>query len=117
MTGPIYEGWPTPAEKKIFASVGSNVDDLTEHLLTLLTRRELPTADVEEFKQLARRRMATGAGIKATARTLITAILSSPYFLHKHEGSTLNDLSLALRASLADRSVPLNYPETANAAG
>ncbi len=99
VTGPICEEWPTPAQKKIFAGVGSNVDDLTEHLITLLTRRELPAADVEGFKQLARNRMATGGGIKAAARTLITAILSSPYFLHKHEESKLDDLSLAFRLS------------------
>ena len=99
VTGPIHEDWPTRAEKKIFAGLGSDVDELTEHLITLLTRRELPAADVEAFKKLARSRMATGGGIKATARTLITAILSSPYFLHKQEESTLDDLSLAFRLS------------------
>ncbi|MDG1895226.1 MAG: DUF1592 domain-containing protein [Fuerstiella sp.] len=99
VTGPIHEEWPTPAQKKIFAGRESSVDDLTEHLITLLSARELPAADVEEFKQLARNRMMTGGDIKAAARTLITAILSSPWFLHKHEESTLSDLSLAHRLS------------------
>ena len=99
VTGPIYKEWPTPAEKKIFAGNGSDVDDLTGHLIRLLTRRELPAADIEAFKQLARSRMAPGGGIKAATRTLITAILSSPYFILKHEESTLNDLSLAFRLS------------------
>ena len=99
VTGPICEAWPTPAENKIFAGMDSNVDNLTEHLITLLTSRKLPAADVEQFQQLARNRMATGGGIKAAARTLITAILSSPWFLHKHEDPALDDLSLAFRLS------------------
>jgi hypothetical protein len=99
VTGPIYEQWPTVAERRILPKTAGDAGRLTDHLVTLLTHRSLPAADMAEFTQLARRRLDATGSKKAASRSLITAILSSPYFLYKHETPTLDDLSLANRLS------------------
>ncbi len=53
VTGPIYEPWPTAAERRILPKTADDAAGLTDHLVTLLTHRSLPAADMAEFTQLA----------------------------------------------------------------
>jgi hypothetical protein len=97
VTGPVYEEWPTAAEQRLLDCDLTDSRALTEHLVAFFIQRPLPDEVVEPLIQLAEQTRSEGGSPKLAARRLITAILSSPYFLYKHESATLDDVDLAHR--------------------
>jgi hypothetical protein len=97
VSGPICDEWPTTAEQRLMDCDATDVHDLTEHLVDFFIHRPLPEDAVTQLVQLAEQTQAEGGSSKRIARQLITAILSSPYFLYKHEPAMLDDVSLAHR--------------------
>ncbi len=105
ITGPMTEAWPTTAERLTFAEgrfSSLTADDtraFTEHVIGLLLNRSLPEDDMLAFERLTKQKLGTTSNPKAAARTLLTALLSSPHFIYKHETTTLDDIALAHRLS------------------
>ena len=105
ITGPMMENWPTAAERRVFAEGrfrSLTVEDtraFTEHIIALLLNRSLPEDDVLALEQLLAQKLETVGSPLAAARTLLTALLSSPHFIYKHETETLDDIALAYRLS------------------
>ena len=105
ITGPITATWPTTAEQRIFADGrfrslrGDNLRPFVEHVARLLLNRSLPEKDIIDFEQLTANRLNSATVPKAAARTLLTALLSSPHFIYKHEPRPLDDVALAYRLS------------------
>ena len=95
--GPLFEQWPTVAEQRLLNCDLSNSRALTEHLVDFFIHRPLPDEAVEQLVQLAQQTRAEGGSPKLAARRVITAILSSPYFLYKHEPAMLDDVAIAHR--------------------
>ena len=105
ITGPISDSWPTIAEQRILRGgtfqplSPQNTRQFTEHLIDLLLKRPLPDKEVTAIEQLVLHRLKTTGNNKAAARTLLTALLSSPRFIYKQEADTLSDVALAHRLS------------------
>jgi hypothetical protein len=97
ITGPIVEEWPSAAEQRLLDCDQSDSRALAQHLVAFFIHHPLPDDAVGQLVQLAEQTRADGGSIKLAARRLITAILSSPYFLYKHEPATLDDVALAHR--------------------
>jgi hypothetical protein len=97
ITGPVYDEWPTVAQQRLLDCDLSDSRALTEHLVAFFIPRPLPDQAVAQLVELAEQTRAEGGSPKLAARRLITAILSSPYFLYKHESDTLDDVALAQR--------------------
>ena len=81
ITGPLK----TQSAVKIIPSQQMNVKALTDHLLKLVLKRELSPADKEDFYMLAEARKNSGADLRQTAVTVLTAVLCSPHFIYKVE--------------------------------
>ena len=105
ITGPVTDRWPTDAVDRIFDGVRyrslteKNSRAFTEHVIGLLMHRPLPEGDVSAFSQLVSRRIQETGDPNAAARTLLTALLSSPHFVYKHETDSLDNVALAHRLS------------------
>ena len=105
ITGPITEKWPTIAEQRVFdggtfrSLTTQNTHAFTEHMIRLLLNRSLPDADVTAFERLTAKRLDATGSPKAAARTLLTALLSSPRFIYKQETEELSDIAMAHRLS------------------
>ena len=105
ITGPVTQAWPTIADQRIFAGnrfrtlTADNTRAFTEHVIDLVLSRPLSEADLTAFEQLTAKRLAKTQSPQAAARTLLTALLSSPSFIYKHEPETLSDIDLAYRLS------------------
>lgn len=103
--GPLTEEWPTRADRRLFAEgqfsalAAEDVREFTEHLISLLLNRSLPSDDVRAFEELATQKLETTHSPRATARILLTALLSSPHFIYKHETDELDGVALAHRLS------------------
>ncbi|WP_197355322.1 DUF1592 domain-containing protein [Aureliella helgolandensis] len=97
ITGPIYDEWPTVAERRILLSESEDPAELAQHLATLFIHRPLPQKDLDAITDLGQRTLDAGGTYRMAARRMVTAILSSPYFLYKHEPSTLDDRAFAAR--------------------
>ena len=103
ITGPVTESWPTVADRRIFdgqrfrSLTADESRAFTEHVIGLLFRRPLPESDVAAFAQLTAQRLRATDSPTAAARTLLTALLSSPHFIYKHETETLDNIALAHR--------------------
>lgn len=105
ITGPVTATWPTVADQRIFdgnrfrSLTAGDTRAFTEHVIGLLLSRPLPESDVAAFDQLTAQRLRATDSPTAAARTLLTALLSSPHFIYKHETDTLSDIALAHRLS------------------
>jgi hypothetical protein len=103
IVGPLVEAWPTTAEQRIFGDgrfsslTARDTREFTEHVVGLLLNRSLPNDDVIAFERLAAQKLAATGSPKAAARLLLTALLSSPHFIYKHEAEVLDDIGLAYR--------------------
>lgn len=97
VTGPLIDQWPTVAEQRLLNCDLSDSRTLTKHLLGFFLHHPLPAEAVDQLVQLAEHTRSEGGSSKLAARRLITAILSSPYFLYKHEPAMLDDVALAHR--------------------
>lgn len=103
ITGPISKHGPAIAEQKIFDSdrfrslTPDTVRAFTEHVVALLLKRTIAKDDLEPLADLVGKRLDASGNSKAAARTLLTALLSSPHFVYKHETESLSDLQFAHR--------------------
>lgn len=103
--GPIVETWPTDAERLIFADGQDSsltVDTahrFTERVIGLLLNRSLTKGDVNDLQRLTLQKLEATGNTKAAARTLLTALLSSPHFIYKRESANLDGTELAYRLS------------------
>ena len=95
--GPVYDEWPTFAEKRLLDCNVSDSRALTQHLVAFFIHHLLPDQAMNQLVHLAEQTRAEGGSEKLAARRLITAILCSPYFLYKHEPELLDDIALAER--------------------
>ena len=105
ITGPVTETWPTIAQNQIFdgqrfrSLTSSDTRAFTEHLIGLLLNRSIPQADVIALTQLTKQRLNDTGNPNAAARTLLTALLSSPHFIYKSETDSLDGIAFAHRLS------------------
>lgn len=105
ITGPVTEQWPTIAARRIFdgttfqSLTADNTQAFAAHVSRLLLNRTLAEEDVADFARLTSERLKSTGKSAAAARTLLTALLSSPQFIYKHEPDTLNGTLLACRLS------------------
>ena len=103
ITGPITETWPTSAEQRVFdgdrfrSLAAEDTRAFAEHVIGVLLNRSVPESDLTAFEQLTAQRLDATGSPQAAARTLLTAMLSSPHFIYKHETETLDDVALAHR--------------------
>ena len=103
ITGPVTETWPTPAQDLIFKGsdfrglTDENARAFTEHVVDLLLHRSLPESDIDALTKMTQDRLRATGSPSATARTLVTAVLSSPHFFYKHEPETLSGVAFAYR--------------------
>lgn len=105
ITGPVTDSWPTRGEQRVFdgdhfrSLTADNTRAFTEHVIGLLLNRPLPDSQMNAFAQLTAQRLNTSGSPTAAARTLLTALLSSPHFIYKQEINSLDDIALAHRLS------------------
>jgi hypothetical protein len=99
VTGPIIEQWPTAAMQAILPNSNTKPSKLVDHLASLLTHRPLRASDRAGFVDIATRQRKAGASPLDTARTVLTALLTSPHFIYKAESPQLTDVELAHRLS------------------
>lgn len=106
ITGPITEKWPTMANHRIFdgdkfrSLNKQNIREFINHVIELLLNRKLPESDVTAFERLTAKRLEETGNSNTAARTFLTALLSSPHFIYKHETSQqLTDMEVAHRLS------------------
>ncbi|MCR9198836.1 MAG: DUF1592 domain-containing protein [Planctomycetaceae bacterium] len=99
LTGPLAEEWPAPAMRAILPQPNMPPGELVDHLAMLLTQRPLSVEDRARFVKIGRQQQTRGASQVAVARSLLTALLSSPHFLFKAESPELTDVERAYRLS------------------
>ena len=99
VTGPILEQWPTAAMQTILPNSNTKPSKLVDHLASLLTHRPLRASDRAGFVDIATRQRKAGASPLGTARSVLTALLTSPHFIYKSESPQLTDVELAYRLS------------------
>jgi hypothetical protein len=99
VTGPILEQWPTAATQSILPNSKTKPSKLVDHLASLLTQRPLPVPERSGFVDIATRQRKAGASPLDTARSVLTALLTSPHFIYKSESPQLADVELAHRLS------------------
>lgn len=99
LTGPLTKQWPTAAIKTILPKPTMKPKELVDHIALLLTRRPLEAEDRKAFVEIARTQERAGGSITATARSVLTALLTSPHFIYKAESPHLLDVELAHRLS------------------
>jgi hypothetical protein len=99
VTGPIIEQWPTAAMQAILPNSNTKPSKLVDHLASLLTHRPLRASDRAGFVDIATRQRKAGASPLDTARTVLTALLTSPHFIYKAESLQLTNVELAHRLS------------------
>ena len=105
ITGPMTAAWPSVAEQRVF-DMGrfskldaADTPEFVEHVTRLLTNRALSERDKQSFAGLTAQKLNDTGNPKAAARLLLTALLSSPHFIYKHESPSLDDLGVAYRLS------------------
>ncbi len=106
LTGPYGVVWPTEGVRRLFADFDGqgNIGDLDRAIATLATklfRRELPPAELAAYRELAEREIERGENGNGAVQLVLKAMLCSPHFLYKHEGSggELDGYSIASRLS------------------
>ncbi|MCP4848278.1 MAG: DUF1592 domain-containing protein, partial [Verrucomicrobiaceae bacterium] len=99
VTGPLTEKWPTATMEAILPKPNMKPAELVDHIALLLTQRSLVAEDRNAFVQIARAQEKSGASMTATARSVLIALLTSPYFIYKSESPELTDVERAHRLS------------------
>ncbi|MBT7255736.1 MAG: DUF1592 domain-containing protein [Planctomycetaceae bacterium] len=99
VTGPIIEQWPTAAMQAILPNSNTKPSKLVDHLASLLTHRPLRASDRAGFVDIATRQRKAGASPLEATRSVLIALLTSPYFIYKAESPQLTDVELAHRLS------------------
>ncbi|MCM8530740.1 MAG: DUF1592 domain-containing protein [Lentisphaeraceae bacterium] len=99
ITGPIYQEWPTFAQRLILDNTNSNFRALADHLTKTILNHELDTNAKSSLYEFADSLTAKKVTKNGAARSLITAILSSPSFIYKQETEVLKPVAYAERLS------------------
>ena len=99
LTGPLTEQWPTTAMQALLPKQDMELEELVDHMASLLTQRPLAEDDRQAFVELARDQYQANASMTATARCILVALLTSPHFIYKSESPELTDVELAYRLS------------------
>ena len=97
VTGPLSEQWPPAAMKAVLPRSNMKPAELIDHIALLLTQRPLAADDRKAFVEIARAQ--EKAGVAATARSVLIALLTSPHFIYKAESPELTDVQWAHRLS------------------
>ena len=99
VAGPIVEEWPTVAMQLINPDTNWKPSKLVDHIALLLTRRRLPPAERAAFVELVRQQNKASMPPQQVARSVLTALLTSPHFIYKSESPELTSVELAHRLS------------------
>ncbi|MBH58071.1 MAG: hypothetical protein CMJ82_12920 [Planctomycetaceae bacterium] len=99
VTGPLIDQWPTVAMERLLPNSDMKPGELVDHITLLLTKRPMSSEDRRGFVEIARKQLKSGASMKATARSVLTAVLTSPHFIYKAESPELTNVEHAYRLS------------------
>ena len=106
--GPVYDAWPTPAQRQIFGDGSHDAAKVHEIITSFATRafrQSVPSEEIDRYTQLVDAEMKAGKAFEPAVKTALSAILCAPNFIYLIEGSpaqvttTLSDAELAARLS------------------
>ncbi|MCA9227878.1 MAG: DUF1592 domain-containing protein, partial [Planctomycetales bacterium] len=115
ITGPVTEVWPTAADQLLFGGdrfrqlTLDNLRPFTEHVVALLLNRRLSERELAALADLTANRLEATGSSTAAARTLLTALLSSPHFIYKTDGLHMPDNEVQQPADAATVDFGLAY--------